>query len=60
MVVFAAYDIGGVSREFFTVITSSLFDASHGYFEQFKDDKQALVCREHFCVSHFPILLIAS
>jgi hypothetical protein len=42
-----AYDIGGVSREFFTVITSSLFDASHGYFEQFKDDKQALVHPSH-------------
>ena len=36
-------DWGGVSREFFCILSNKCFDCSNGLFHRFKDDHQELV-----------------
>lgn len=38
-----ALDWGGVSREFFSILSDKCFDCSNGLFYRFKDDHQELV-----------------
>ena len=39
----AGLDWGGVSREFFQLLSECCFDSSNGLFRKFKDSAQALV-----------------
>lgn len=42
----AGMDYGGVSREFFLLLSTALFDPATGIFTRFKDDAQGLVSKE--------------
>ena len=44
-------DWGGVSREFFSIISNKCFDCSNGLFHRFKEDHQALVHQCYLCQS---------